>query len=465
MEKREALEREINLSEILWSILLGWRKLICCAIVFGILLGGFRYARDLSGYRASQKTETEEETSLLGEERNEIENIKNLRKQQMQTQEYLSNSAYMQMDPFNVPIVELHYYIKSDYVINYTKDALPDYTDALGAMYYRYIASGEMRHELLKKAELSISLEELAEMVDVGQNANTISLSVKYPQEEKLGDISTVLKELLSQKERDFQKIGSHSLILMGESQSRIVDNSSIEKRSTLFSRMASVNVQINQLKGSLSAQQKNILNEELETGEEQAVSIKPQPSKKFVLLGGVVGIFLAAVWIVCRVLFTAKLQSAEEIRTLYGMRLLGEVSRQDKKKRFFSFVDRKLLLIKNRRRKQLTKEQQINLACTNIAISCKEQGINNIYLTGSEYEHADAAVTEALKKKLKEQGIQVEEGANMYYDASSMMRGKALGNILLIEQIGESVYDEISHELQLIAEQNSNVLGVVVLT
>ena len=288
---------------------------------------------------------------------------------------------------------------------------------------------------------------------------------MKYPEEEKLDAISEGIKKLINRKQQDFQKIGSHQLVLMGESQNTIVDDSLLEKKNSIFTRMASISVQINSLKAALSTQQKNVLDQELNTDtEKEKVSEPPQLNKKYMLLGSFVGIFIAGIWIVCKVLFTARLQNPEEIRNLYGVRLLGEINLNTGKKHFFSWIDVKILSLKNRRKKKLSFDQQLSVACTNIAISCRKHNVNEIYITGSEYENVDVALIKMLKDKLEEQNVKVKYGENMYYDAFSMKQGIEIGNILFVEQIGKSVYDEIFREIQLVTEQNTNILGVVVL-
>lgn len=190
----------------------------------------------------------------------------------------------------------------------------------------------------------------------------------------------------------------------------------------------------------------------------------KPVPSKKYFLLGAFLGIFLVCAWAACKMLFTARLQNPEEIRALYNTRLLGEVTVKSKKKRFLSVIDDKLLAIKNRRKKKLSVEQQVKVIAANISLSCKQQGIENIYMTGSEYENADTATLDMLKQELTSQNIQVKEGGNIFYDAESLKQGTEIGNMIFVEQTGKSIYDEISNELNLAREQKNQILGVVVL-
>ena len=43
------------------------------------------------------------------------------------------------------------------------------------------------------------------------------------------------------------------------------------------------------------------------------------------------------------------------------------------------------------------------------------------------------------------------------------MKQGEEIGNILLVEQIEKSIYDEIFNEIQLMKDQNMKVLGIIV--
>lgn len=57
-------------------------------------------------------------------------------------------------------------------------------------------------------------------------------------------------------------------------------------------------------------------------------------------------------------------------------------------------------------------------------------------------------------------QEVQISEGGNIFYDAESLKQGTEIGNMLFVEQKGQSIYDEISNELNLAKEQNNNILG-----
>lgn len=469
METQERLEREISLKDLFWNILFGWRAVVCFGIIFAVLLGGMKYFRDTKAYHAAQSTVSDEkqEAVLTEEEMEQVANARDLQARIEEYQNYLDTSAFMQINPYEKHILELQYHVQSDYVINYTRDNEPDYTSDVTAMYCNYIIGGDVSRQVIEKAELSISQEDFSELLKVKQNGTSIYITIGYGDEKKLEDISEAVKVLLSQKVPQLQQIGSHTLELIGESQNVVVDEDLIEKKNTISNNITTIDTQLKSLKSTMTEHQLNVLNDEIaEETESDAVQemMKPSISKKYVVLGAFAGIFLVCIWIVCKMLFTAKLQNSEEIRSLYGVRLLGEVHVQSGRKRFLAVIDDKLMSIRNRRKKKLSARQQIKVVSANVALSCKQQGITDIYITGSEFEYADTETMNMLKRELSEQNIQIKEGANMFYDAASLKQAAEVGNILFVEQQNRSIYDEISNEIHLAKEQNCNVLGVVVL-
>ena len=73
------MEREVNLLDLFWSLLLSWRQIICFGIIFAVLLGGLKYVRDTRAYQAAQNADVEEKEEELSEaEMQQVLNAKNL---------------------------------------------------------------------------------------------------------------------------------------------------------------------------------------------------------------------------------------------------------------------------------------------------------------------------------------------------------------------------------------------------
>ncbi len=466
METQEKVEREIDIIEIFWDVLLEWRKMICLGIVFAVLLSSMRYLLDTRAYHTSQNIDPEEVKSEL--EKEEIEKLEDAIEFQKRIDEYENyqkTSVLMQIDPYKKHVLELQYYIKSDYIINYTKDSERDYTKEITSMYSNYINGGELAQKVIEDAGLSITPENFQELLTVTQGESNIFISICYTDAEKMEAISNIVKTFLTQKEKEMQAVGSHSLKLIEQSQNVVVDNALVEKKNTIYNNVTSLNSQLNTLKTSMSSELLMLFDLEINEmrGEIEEVEV-PSFNIMYVILGVFLGVFLVCAWIVCKVIFTAKLQTSEEIRVLYGVRLFGEVSVSDRKKRFLSAIDDKILAFKNRKKKKMTKDQQIKIVSANIALSCKQRDIDSIYLTGSEYENVDKTILDKMKKELSLKNIKVKEGGSISYDAVSLQSGIEIGHILFVEQTGLSIYDEIHKEINLVKEQHSDILGFVVL-
>lgn len=466
MELREKAEREINLMELFWNILLGWRQIICLGILFALLISGMKYFMGIRSYQASQNINIEEIREEL--EKEELEKLADAVEMQVRIddyEKYMEKSALMQIDPYEKPVVELQYYVESDYIINYTKDSKRDYTNEVTSLYCNYINSGEMAQKVIDEAGLSVSKEDFRELVDVTQNAGTINISICYLDAGKLMDISNVVKSLLQQKSTELQKIGSHTLEIINESQNVIVDSTLIDRKGTMANSVTSLKSQLQTIKKDMSNEQLTVFEADMEElrGEEKEEEEKPGFSIVFVILGAIVGMFLACAWIVCKVVFAARLQNSEEISSMYRVRLLGEVTIFSGKKPFLPVIDRWILAVKNRRRKSMEMEKQIEFTSTNIALFCKQQDITCIYMTGSEYENVDAAVLKKIKEKLAKQNIDVKDGENISYNAASLQTCTEVGNVLFVEQVGRSLYNELHNEIDLAKEQKCNILGAVI--
>lgn len=466
MEVQEGMEREINLVELFWRILFGWRQIVCFGIIFAVLFAGMKYARDVKFYRTTQNTDLDKiAEELSNEEMQQVTAAKTLITRIEEYENYLETSVLMQIDSYKKSVVELQYYVESDYTFNYTQESKPDYTQNLMSLYYNYIVSGNMSRNVIKDAKLSIEQEDFSELLSVSVTSNSILIKITSPKADDMDAIANSIKNQLEEKETEFQAIGIHKLKLLGESKNVVVDSGLVDRKGAISNTISTLNTQLNTLKSSMSEKQKDLLDsEEDQEGNSKEVGAIPHVNLKYVVLGIAFGVVLVCAWITFMMVFSVTLQNSDELRKQYSIRLLGEINVQPRKKHFLVVIDDILLKIKNRRKKKLSVEQQIKIISANIELYCMQRGINCIYMTGSEYESMDTVVLELLKKELASQHIQVKEGGNIFYDSESLKLGTEVGNIIFIEQVGKSIYDEISNELILAKEQKANILGLIVL-
>ena len=218
--------REISIRHLFWKVILGWKCLIVCAVLFAILLPGVKYAKDAQTYKAAQQPQdTVQEVTFTKDEQQQIDDVKSLQVLLDKNSAYMQNSILMNIDPYQEHVLELQYYIDSDYIYNYSKDNKKDYTSAVTNAYVDYAVTG-----LIKSYREQIT---------------TLTST-------------------------------------MTEDQLKVVD-SEMEESQDDESANASVTVSA------------------------------PVLSKKYIVLGFVMGVFLAALYLVCVAVLSNKLQEAEE--------------------------------------------------------------------------------------------------------------------------------------------------------
>ena len=71
--------REISLRHLFWKVILGWKCLIVCAVLFAILLPGVKYAKDAQAYKAAQQPQNDAQKVIFTkDERQQIDDVKSL---------------------------------------------------------------------------------------------------------------------------------------------------------------------------------------------------------------------------------------------------------------------------------------------------------------------------------------------------------------------------------------------------
>lgn len=111
METRDRLEREINIMDLFWDLLFGWRQILCFGIIFAILVCGLNYMKQ--NYWGNQNLTIEErERELNNEQMEPIKKARNLQKMIDEFQDYIDTAAVMQIDPYKKHMIELQYYIR-----------------------------------------------------------------------------------------------------------------------------------------------------------------------------------------------------------------------------------------------------------------------------------------------------------------------------------------------------------------
>lgn len=484
MEIKNGYEREVALRDLLWKVVFDWKRLIACAIIFAIVVMGWHYTKAQEDYKLALaeyenqmlavetgEKDTVNEADFTAEELQQINDAKSLQSLLDRSRVYMQNSIYMNLNAYKESVLIMEYYVDSDYTFNYTEDNSADYTDALVSAYENYATNSNLAQQMIDKLSLSDEIRYVEELisVDADLSGKSFSVEVAYPDASVLSDIAEVVKDSLDAQTPVFSKsIGSHSLKLLSEETTVRTDDKLINAQQDYQTMVNNYRNQLKTLKTGMSNAQLEALGDavidEEETDEGSMTNatpvepVKPGFSTKYLVLGFALGVILSAMWSVCQVLFAGRLQNTAEVFDVYGVRLFGSVQTASKK----TGIDAFLLKLKNRNRKQMTEDEQLEMIASNIELVCKNDSLQQIYLTGSEWEKLDSQLRDKISEALSKTGIKVMIGGNVCYDMKSMRSANEIHNVVLIEQVGVSAYKEIEQEIRLLGEQGVNVLGCV---
>ncbi|MBR2403918.1 MAG: hypothetical protein IKB01_14370 [Lachnospiraceae bacterium] len=467
MEKREKLEIDIELKDLLWEFLRKWRIVVCCMLVAGVILGVMAY---ISDYKAAKAASVPKEpvvllTAEMAVERLNIDELElviaanQLKAQVDAKSKYISESTLMKINPFAEDRVSLEYLVLGE-----------NKTTAIHR-YVAYIENGVLLEEDMYVNELiSVSMDE--------ENL-IINVQILHTDAESCEKLASKVKVSLDNYTKELNANGiSHELKLIGEKQSVVVDDTlhqfqieyleeNIEDQNDLAKMKTEMN--INQINAYLLLE-RDIFgrdNVEAETTEDNGQigveSIKVSIDFKQILLGMVIGLVVAVAYIFAMYILTGRLRTAKEIENLYGARLLGEVHTNRMKKRAFGPVDEFIWKLEHGKEKQLSFEERIKLAAASIVIQCRKYEYNTVAINGSRVALLTSDMVKALVDCLENEGITVKVVGDLSLDAKALLATSEVGNTIFLEQKRYSTYKDLLKEMQVCGTNHIQVLGMVV--
>lgn len=453
--------REINLGDLLWKILYGWRLILVLAIIFAIGLCGLQYIRAQRTSVVPQQNEPlsleEIKERLTEDEWQTIRKATALQQQIAEQRAYNDNALSMHITAYAKNVVMIQYYVNTEYAFNYTEEVTPDYVGVLVNSYIAY-ASNEDMEKLSEEQNLYVG-----EMVSATQlGAEQFMISVAGADAKQAEELADKVADLLEDYRAVLvDKIGSHKLVEVNRYSRVQRDEALAAKQIERENALVNLQTELDTLTSTFTSAQRHVFaGEEIVADTAQQVEKTASIDVKYLLLGALVGIFLACVWIAMCYILSGRIKSVQELGNIFGLRIFGSIS-LEKKKRAFSFVDR--WLDKLRKKRQRTLEQQYELVLTNLKVTCRKAKIEQVFFTTSmEMTDADRRLLEELQKRLEKEGVKSSFGEDIVHNAGSLERMAEMEYVVLLEKTGTTDYADVEQELTLCVQQNAKVLGVV---
>ncbi len=488
MNKKEI---EIRFSDLCAMLLKAFKPILCFALILALLGGGFGLYKGLNAEKSAKITEDDvkkaenavksAENKLASarkalDRRNEIEipdaqrKIERAQKLLQRRQAYIENSLYYALDPFNVGISRLTFYIETDQDVNPNLPWLGSDPQASIAMAYAQIYSidneilGNIRQIMGTDADIPYIKEMISvtnvsdrfvEILARNQDADVAEKIVDYLYSTLLnrlrgsvGNFSANVISRFSGYEVDWDMNSSHtnneenlisaerSLTDAEENLQTLIDG--IEEKEEA---VAKAEKKLGEAKASLADVRAQY--------EDSAVNAKNVLKKtvRYLAIGLVLGLVLACVAVLFNGIAGTRLQNQTAVLSRYSFPILGILP-----------VEKKHAFAKTIRKLEGDPETKYEPAARVAAQNVMELAAGKkVCLVSSLGSSATDILNPYLEGKLPVCGDILRDSA-----AAKALTG--FDGVVLVETRGQSSVDQIDGEVQLARTLGKEILGVVLL-
>lgn len=450
--------REIDLLDMIGDILSHWRGLVAALLAGAILMGGLSFVKS---YRAAQNAQQQEAVVLdeaavqqqLEQMNNSLDDkskaavlaVLNEEKEYDVRKAYFDNSVYMQLDPLQVAQAELVYQV-------HTADGTRD--SQLGAMYasllnniglYEWVAQqtgleANYVGELISAetvSSLTIQSKTEEQQQEMSLETNCIKVTIQQADTENCTKLADAVKAYIVEQQKKLNsELGSHTIKLVSETTGIAMDRALMDEQVKCGNNIADLQTKITNAKADFTEEQAQYYELLTWKASEQETQIEQKPgaeeisvpapavSKKYVLLGAILFVFVYAAVLCLVYIFNTKVRASDELQRLYNIPQIGLVVRESKRK---LLLDRWADSLRNYGKRKFSVEQSMELAFAAVKIATVKNGVNNICLMGCNMSAGSDQVCESLKAALEKEQINVTLLDNVLYDAEAMEQMNAM--------------------------------------
>jgi hypothetical protein len=498
MEKYQQEERMLRIADCIWSVAKNWRHLIICMIVFAVVFGGMKYAKDTKEAQASiqNESETTEEADKTAEDvlariqglseadRTDVDMAVRYVDALSARESYAENAALMQLDAYNVDRMVLRYSVQSE---NNTNQLLQAYGAVLfddGNVQKIVDASNDTfaSRDVTDMVTTVVGAENSVDTSSIELDNSLLTVTVRGLNEDDVRSMTSVVENILQDYTAEAEQLfGEHKMQLISENYCTGRDELIVNTQNTVIDYIYNTNNKLTTLTDTMNDTQAEIVEDyksvvmnkthqmtSVQDGQETASDneekVSVSFSKKWILLGAIFGCFIVVCLEVLYWMAGGKLNSTEELQYNFEIRSLGVVEKKRKHK-VLNFIDHIIYRIQNRNKKILSNEQRIHMIVSRIAMNAQKDKYEKIYLTGTEIENENIIrVATRIKNELENYDISLVIGKNISCDPEAFVEACDVSRIIILEETGVSKYQEIAKEIRACTDQGVEILGSIVI-
>lgn len=484
-------ESEISLLDLLYHILRRWRSILLFAVLFCVLLGGFKLVKGLGtlgsdDLKEEQKNyESQLEGYTLSKEHLE-DQIKDLTDSIQDKEDYYDHSVLMKLDPKQAYKGTVTFVVTDAGAVPFAEDdrdlslAIDRKMNSVLGSYVSLIQNGTILHDIQNELPSKLDQKYLAELIytQVDYQSKLLHITVVGDDKQQVQAISDAIVQGLQNASVQMNaSVAAHRLELLSSYVGNDADASipiGMIPEAGVNTSDASYQTSIEELQKNYTSSITDMQNQLLDCNNQLSELEEPEPPVgasrtsvlkegiKYGIIGFVSGAFVLAFVYALQYLLCGKLMDSDELNDRYGILLLGDYHAplHTHTNRIDCWIDRMNGITEDKR----SVESVYALSAANILAQVGAEKNPKLLLMGNaKPEVFDAAAT-ALSENLCSRGIDVIAAGNVNESASAIEKLRQADQVVLIEQRAVSREQDIQKELLTLRKLGKEIVGAIVL-
>ena len=454
-------DRELNLKSLVYSIVRRWRQMLVAALVLALALGGYRGFNSLSVVTdpqmqaALQQAYEANYNRYVGQVETLSTKIAMVEEDISQQGEYLENSVLMQIDHRNAWLATLSVYVQveNDSVVSGGENA-HTLSDVIADAYRAAVTDSRLLSQAAE--DLGIEVKYLRELISTPardgedrQNGPLITVIVRGRDADCVDKTVNALLTCLEKLHGEVQKsMGKHTVKVVSCSATAAVDEELADIQTKANDRLLEYTSILEDYQFSLQQVAAPVM-------PDLSVASAVKSMIKYAFVGFICGVFAVAVWGCLCYVVGDKVYAAEELKSRFGLTLLGKASMHGRKR---CCIDRLLDRIESRGKTE--QEGALDVICANVYNHCPEGSTLLVAGTAGDGE------VEQLAKKLMEKlsGRTVLWGGSLLDSLGAIEGLNKCDGVVLVERCGVSRYSRVKCQVETVQSVGKRLIGCVTL-
>lgn len=488
----------VNIKDMLLSILLKWRQILICMVIFMVVLDGaavYKSYGEVQIAKEKQKVASkggkisyddvtaELSESEIKEAEYRFKAYKDYLNKYKKLTDYSEKSLLMNLDPNHLYKGIITYVVSDkehkDDVESYLKAKLSN-----NSVYKEFVndnnydSSKSYVSELVQVGSIKSTEKDLGQLKSDNAN-NTIQIFVLANTKDQVEALENIVEKKVSDVSKNIKENYANTVVTkVGDTVSLASDETVLKKQTNVSDEIDTINNSIANNLNNMDEGAKNYYKamvENLSVDENDniiyvdstdgVVSNKSNkkveieiPSvqfvnKKYIVLGAALGLFIALIVYALKYLLSRKLKASEELKDSFGMTVIGNIMVNPKRN---SKIDNKIMEIFGKKMLPMEKAlKNINKKCVALA---KKQDIDSVIFINNE----DVDLTSYIQKDMFE-GIKINfmTDEELIDEAATSSKSQT---VIMTVIAGSTSYKDIDDSMELYEKLDIKLLGGIVL-